>query len=82
MTEAKKCRQCGANLPPATPQGLCPECLLKAGLSGVDAKPDAVASSDAESETIPVTPAAATASRSRALGLVWHRSVIWATAGC
>ncbi len=33
MEEAKRCPQCGAEFPPETPQGLCPQCLMKAGLS-------------------------------------------------
>ena len=33
MTEPQKCPQCGSELPPEAPQGLCPQCLLKVGLS-------------------------------------------------
>ena len=33
MAEARKCPECGSELPPEAPQGLCPQCLLKAGLS-------------------------------------------------
>lgn len=33
MAETRKCPECGSELPPAAPQGLCPQCLLKAGLS-------------------------------------------------
>ncbi len=50
MAEAQDCPQCGSQLSPEAPQGLCPECLLKAGLS--DGRDSAL-----ESEvTLPVTP--------------------------
>ena len=42
MSELQKCPQCGAELSPGSPQGLCPQCLLKAGLataSGVQVEP-------------------------------------------
>ncbi len=32
MTTKRKCPQCGAELPSEAPQGLCPKCLIKAGL--------------------------------------------------
>ena len=32
MTETKKCAKCGQELPPDAPEGLCPKCLLEAGL--------------------------------------------------
>lgn len=31
MSDEKKCPQCGATLPPETPEGLCPACLLRRG---------------------------------------------------
>ncbi|MDD5349575.1 MAG: protein kinase [Chthoniobacteraceae bacterium] len=31
MSDQKKCPQCGATLPPETPEGLCPACLLRRG---------------------------------------------------
>ena len=31
MTAAQNCPQCGAELPPDSPQGLCPKCLLRVG---------------------------------------------------
>src|SRR5215472_15167108 len=34
MSESARCPQCGTELPEETPQGLCPTCLLKLGLSG------------------------------------------------
>ena len=33
MAETRKCPQCGSELSAEVPQGLCPECLLKAGLT-------------------------------------------------
>ena len=50
MTEAQNCPQCGSELSPEAPQGLCPACLLKAGLSG---ERDSALESEA---TLPVTP--------------------------
>jgi len=32
MAEEKHCSECGAELPADTPQGLCPQCLMKLGL--------------------------------------------------
>ncbi|MBI4557150.1 MAG: protein kinase [Candidatus Hydrogenedentes bacterium] len=32
MTETSRCRQCGAELRPNAPKGLCPKCLLGAGI--------------------------------------------------
>src|SRR5215471_48661 len=34
MPESARCPQCGTELPEEAPQGLCPTCLLKLGLSG------------------------------------------------
>ena len=34
MSESSRCPQCGTELPDQTPQGVCPACLLKLGLSG------------------------------------------------
>lgn len=33
MTEARRCPECGKDLPPDAPEGLCPQCMLKAGLA-------------------------------------------------
>jgi predicted Ser/Thr protein kinase len=34
MTDAKLCPECGAQIPAGSPGGMCPQCLLKAGLAG------------------------------------------------
>ena len=37
MAEQKRCQQCGADLPPNAPGGVCPKCMMKLGLpTGVD----------------------------------------------
>src|SRR3989442_15906231 len=33
MDEKHRCPQCGSELPPDSPEGLCPRCLLKFGLA-------------------------------------------------
>ena len=35
LTEPRLCPDCGAELPAKTPEGLCPKCLLKAGLESL-----------------------------------------------
>ena len=46
MDTARICPECKKPLAPHAPQGLCPECLIKAGLgSGVDIGPDSQAGS-------------------------------------
>src|SRR6516162_8353539 len=35
MSDSTRCSSCGADLAGASPQGLCPACLLKLGLSDV-----------------------------------------------
>ncbi len=35
MSETRTCPRCGANLAPDAPRGLCPSCLILAGLAGV-----------------------------------------------
>jgi len=32
MAEERHCDECGGKLPADTPQGLCPQCLMKLGL--------------------------------------------------
>ena len=32
MAEEKNCPKCGADLPANAPKGLCPQCLMKAGM--------------------------------------------------
>jgi WD40 repeat protein len=34
VNEQNRCPQCGSDLLPSAPHGLCPQCLMKAGLSG------------------------------------------------
>ena len=34
MPDARTCPDCGSALPPRAPEGLCPRCLLRAGLGG------------------------------------------------
>ena len=68
MAETRKCPECGSELSPEAPQGLCPQCLLKAGLNS-DSKRDRhdrtlptddtaysppPAAVDSDSETLPV----------------------------
>src|SRR5512145_1747073 len=41
MATTQVCSSCGKRLGPNAPQGLCPECLIKAGLgSGIEIGPD------------------------------------------
>ena len=58
MAEERHCKECGSKLPTDTPQGLCPQCLMKLGLpSGADA--DGVATFDDRSDVpTSVTPPA------------------------
>src|SRR5437879_5968242 len=42
MTAERRCRQCGAPVPPDAPRGSCPACLLRAGLDE-DAEEEEVA---------------------------------------
>lgn len=54
MNTAKTCSCCGQPLPPDAPGGLCPQCLMQAGLgTGVDAGPDTQADSPRHSFTAP-----------------------------
>lgn len=39
MSQIEKCPNCRAPLPPNAPAGICPKCLLRAGLNGEDADP-------------------------------------------
>ena len=47
MAEAYRCPQCGAEVPGDAPQGLCPNCVLKAGF-----QPDSVLQTGSESASI------------------------------
>ncbi|HJN09356.1 MAG TPA: serine/threonine-protein kinase [Pirellulaceae bacterium] len=40
MAEVKCCPQCGCDVPPDSPAGLCPDCLLGAGLGLSESPPD------------------------------------------
>ena len=57
MAEKMKCPKCGADLPANAPSGLCPQCLMKAGMnnSGKDKKagPSELSSADTTSATPP-----------------------------
>ena len=57
MAEKTKCPKCGADLPANAPSGLCPQCLMKAGMnnSGKDKKagPSELSSADTTSATPP-----------------------------
>jgi len=33
METRRICKECGADLPAGAPEGLCPKCLLKAGIA-------------------------------------------------
>src|SRR5690242_18196755 len=41
MATVEKCPGCGAALPPDAPSGLCPRCLLQAGMNQADGVPTA-----------------------------------------
>lgn len=45
MTEKTTCKKCGSDLPPNAPAGVCPRCLLQAGL--LESSPEASAATDA-----------------------------------
>ena len=59
MAETRLCPECGAELPTEAPEGLCPKCLLTAGLDnsasdcrslanrGTDGRPEAALGSGA-----------------------------------
>ena len=57
MAKKKKCTKCGADLPANAPKGLCPQCLMKAGMQngGQDKKgaPSDISNSDTGSATPP-----------------------------
>ncbi len=58
MSEAKRCPQCQAEIPAQAPEGLCPQCLLQAGLEPktADAEPKTAAYSPSGSGFVPPTP--------------------------
>ncbi len=49
MAEERHCSECGGKLPADAPQGLCPKCLMKAGLES-DAEADKTATPDDQSD--------------------------------
>jgi len=49
MAEENHCPQCGAKLPADAPQGLCPQCLMKLGLT-TGAEPDKAGASEPTSD--------------------------------
>ncbi len=58
MAETNTCPKCGAELPTSAPAGICPPCLLKAGLGGTEAA-SGRQSADANSSSpafVPPTP--------------------------
>lgn len=59
MVDANTCPKCGAELPANAPAGICPPCLLKAGLGGSEAAASGPQSADANSSKtafVPPTP--------------------------
>ena len=66
MADENRCSECGGQLPADAPQGLCPQCLMKAGLQtgadvnkadSVDAQSDVPTSAAPPSEFVPPEPA-------------------------
>ncbi len=59
MSETKRCPQCQAEIPVGAPEGLCPQCLLQAGLEPktAEAAPQTAAYSPSQSGFVPPTPA-------------------------
>jgi serine/threonine protein kinase len=58
MAEERVCTECGGKLPADTPQGLCPQCLMKLGLPSSADADKAVASDDQGDVPTSVTPPA------------------------
>ena len=59
MSELKRCPQCQAEIPAGTPEGLCPQCLLKGGLApnSAEAEPRTTPFSPGTAAFVPPTPA-------------------------
>jgi len=53
MSEPKRCTQCGAEMPPEAPEGLCPNCLFKVGLESQSQAPAETASAKTNGFTPP-----------------------------
>ncbi len=56
MTENKTCPECGAPLPPDAPAGVCPKCLLQAGIQDAETDQEQIA---AAQTLLPNSPSAA-----------------------
>jgi len=57
MAEEKQCSECGGKLPADTPQGLCPQCLMKLGLpTGAEAGKPAVSGDQSDVPTSATPP--------------------------
>ena len=50
MADEKKCPECGADLPANAPKGLCPQCLMRAGMPG-GTESETVASLETDHDT-------------------------------
>ena len=58
MSEAHRCPQCGAEVPEDAPEGLCPNCVLKAGLqTGGDSLAGISGGGSTGESFVPPTPA-------------------------
>ena len=61
MTATKNCPRCGAEMPPDSPQGICPNCMLQAGLESHASNPSGTAepagTTPYRSGFVPPTPA-------------------------
>ena len=63
MAESYRCPQCGAEVPGDAPQGLCPNCVLKAGFgtqqtdSVLPAGSESASASSFDAQYVPPTPA-------------------------
>ena len=59
MSETKRCPQCQAEIPVGAPEGLCPQCLLQAGLAPISGatEPKTAAYSPSKASFVPPTAA-------------------------
>jgi hypothetical protein len=59
MTKSNRCPECGAEIPADAPEGLCPNCVLKAGFpteGGSQAASESAVTDSPESQFEPPTP--------------------------